>query len=215
MRPLLILFWLIAAGCVTGPVERPTEAAAVSPVIDCQRLAFHAALQEKQATLYLPGLALSLPRMDSSAGSRYAANNYVLWLRGDTVTFRTPERSFEHCRLGKRHNAWAGAWLRGVDFRAGGNEPGWLLEISNGRQLVLLWDYGKRRLETPLLPARRRDNSFSYHADGDTDLFVQVIDRPCRDSMKGDAHDYAVRVVMGERELLGCGRGRMPVEGAP
>lgn len=212
------LVLLLLGGCVTEPAPPSGGAGetASSPVIDCGRLAFHAVMHEKQATLYLPGIALSLPRRSSGSGARYAASNHVLRRQGKNVSFTTPERHFPQCHLRHDYNAWANAWLRGVDFRAVGQEPGWILEISKGRNIDLRWQYGKRHLEAPVPPVSRQQALFRYRTTSDAHrLVIEVMDRPCRDSMKGDAHDYAVRVHVDDTILLGCGRGRMPVETSP
>ncbi len=39
-------------------------------------------------------------------------------------------------------SVWHRAKLRGVAFRAIGQEPGWLLEITNGTEILLVTDYG-------------------------------------------------------------------------
>ena len=46
-------------------------------------------------------------------------------------------------------NVWHQAKLRGVAFRAVGQEPGWLLEISNGEGIFLVTDYGSTRASMP------------------------------------------------------------------
>lgn len=218
MRLPPVLPSLLLSACVTEPADRaPTVAERRgSPVVECERIAFHAVMHDNQATLYLPGIAISLPRARSASGARYAANGYLLWQKGDDILFRSPDREHRDCRISERYNAWANAWLRGVDFRAWGNEPGWILEISKGRSMALQWDYGKRRLESPVPEAERAQDLYTYRATADDRrLVVEIMDRACRDSMKGDAHDYAVRVQVNGRELLGCGRGLVPVSSAP
>lgn len=210
-----IILLAVLGGCVTQPgPDETTETAAHSngPVIVCDGIAFHAVMHEKQATLYLPGIALSLPRMPTESGTRYAANNYVLWQKPNGVIFNTPDKQFHHCGVQYRHNPWANAWLRGVDFRAVGNEPGWTLEMSDTRGIQLHWNGGKRELRDTLPAVSRDDELFSYRGGtADQPLLVDIMARPCRDSMKGDTHSHAVRVRTGGQTLLGCGRGRIPV----
>ena len=47
------------------------------------------------------------------------------------------------------NNVWQKAKLRGVSFRAIGQEPGWLLEITNGKEILLVTDYGQNRVSLP------------------------------------------------------------------
>ena len=52
---------------------------------------------------------------------------------------------------------WEDARIRGVDYRAVGNEPGWHLEIVENGRTVFVGDYGATQLEfaTPV-PRRAR-----------------------------------------------------------
>ena len=44
---------------------------------------------------------------------------------------------------------WEDAKLRGVDFRAVGNEPGWNLEISADGEMVFIGNYGQTEYKFP------------------------------------------------------------------
>jgi uncharacterized membrane protein len=213
--------WIVPAvaailmGCASRP-EAPSSGGAASPVVDCGTLAFHAALRESQATLYLPGLAMSLPRTKADQGQRYRGNGYELWRRNGQARVRTPEQRFEQCRISQQHNAWADAWLRGVRFRAFGHEPGWILEIGRGRQLKLQWDYGEKQLTTTVPQASLSDDLVIYRSRTEQhELRVEILEHACRDSGKGEEHSHAVRVFINERTLHGCGRGLAPVEAGP
>ncbi|HEX7072166.1 MAG TPA: hypothetical protein VF190_15240, partial [Rhodothermales bacterium] len=50
--------------------------------------------------------------------------------------------STENLPEGTQSPVWDEARARGVDFRAVGQEPGWLLEIADGDSLRFLYDYG-------------------------------------------------------------------------
>lgn len=104
-------------------------------------------------------------------------------------------------------NVWQRAKLRGVAFRAIGQEPGWLLEITNGEQIVLVLDYGQTRLELPYVeprvsePERRTEFILSDH-----DTVVEIRGERCADTMSGEQFETSVRVTVDGRELQGCGR---------
>jgi putative lipoprotein len=103
---------------------------------------------------------------------------------------------------------WEEARLRGVDFRAAGNEPGWYLEMEYGGQLLLVTDYGERRLTaaTPP-PAIIGSGASAYHARSSAhDLVVTIQDAPCADDMSGEPFPARVLVQLDDRELRGCGR---------
>ena len=110
---------------------------------------------------------------------------------------------------GSAADVWEQAAREGVDFRATGNEPGWLLEIREGDSLVLMADYGTRRYEI-VAPQPEIDEASGgrlFRQPGTPEAFeVVLIDQPCRDDMSGDSFPTTVRLRLGERHLSGCGR---------
>jgi heat shock protein HslJ len=92
-----------------------------------------------------------------------------------------------------------------LPFTATGNEPGWRLDIADGR-ITLVADYGSMRLEMPAgdpqpVPGGRRH---AGNADGRV-LVVTVLDRLCEDTMTGMPRPHTVEVTMDERLMEGCG----------
>ena len=61
-----------------------------------------------------------------------------------------PEDPVEREQELAKNDVWHAAKLRGVAFRAIGQEPGWLLEITNGEEILLVTDYGKNKKSYPL-----------------------------------------------------------------
>ena len=55
----------------------------------------------------------------------------------------------ENCTNNPRAAVWEAAKLRGVDYRALGQEPAWQLEISTDKGFLLLTGYGADRVEFP------------------------------------------------------------------
>lgn len=92
-----------------------------------------------------------------------------------------------------------------VSFRAGGNEPGWTLDIG-GNRLVLVADYGATRIETtgaspvPVAGGRRYDARTDAHT-----VVVTVLERVCADTMTGMPRPATVEVLLDGRVLRGCG----------
>jgi len=106
-------------------------------------------------------------------------------------------------------DVWQQAAREGVDFRATGNEPGWLLEIREGDSLVLMADYGTRRYEivSPRPEIDQASGGRLFRQPGTPEAFeVVLIDEPCRDDMSGESFPTTVRLRLGERHLRGCGR---------
>jgi putative lipoprotein len=114
----------------------------------------------------------------------------------------TPE--FDEASFG---GVWHQAKLRGVSFRAIGQEPGWLLEIADGSEILLVTDTGQTKTSYPyvepnVFPEERRTRFFI------SDYAVEIIieGKACRDSMSGEKFAVTVTVTIGEDHLSGCGR---------
>ena len=103
---------------------------------------------------------------------------------------------------------WETARAAGVDFRAIGQEPGWIVDIYTQDRIVALLDYGETRLEFPRTePTYPAEGStrFESQANGHT-LSITYRRFPCEDAMSGQAYSSAVEVVVDGRTLNGCGR---------
>lgn len=103
---------------------------------------------------------------------------------------------------------WATARAAGVDFRAIGQEPGWIVDIYTQDRIVALLDYGQTRLEFPRAePTSPAEGStrFESQANGHT-LSITYRRVPCEDVMSGEPFPSAVDVVIDGRSLSGCGR---------
>ena len=104
-------------------------------------------------------------------------------------------------------NVWHRAKLRGVAFRAIGQEPGWLLEITNGTELLLVTDYGQNwngyPYVEPVVYQEERRTQYVLESDGVT---VEIRGERCSDIMSGEAFELSVSIIMTDRRLEGCGR---------
>lgn len=104
-------------------------------------------------------------------------------------------------------SVWHKAKLRGVAFRAIGQEPGWLLEITNGIEILLVTDYGEHRTSYPYVePIVYQEERRTEFIAGDDGTIVEIRGDPCRDSMSGEEFEVSVTIKQANRELRGCGR---------
>lgn len=114
-----------------------------------------------------------------------------------------------NCSYDRGESIWEHAKLSGVDFRAQGNEPGWVLEIREGVRLDLSYDYGQGKLSVPIDQKRSdqegRTTVFSGSSRGET-LRVTLIGETCRDTMADNVFPTQVEVEFSGRQLKGCGR---------
>jgi uncharacterized membrane protein len=106
---------------------------------------------------------------------------------------------------------WDDARNRGVDFRAIGQEPGWMLEIDNEKSIYVLADYGEKKVTTPA--AAPRDSAGMTIYDVTTDahrLTIRIQPLPCADAMSGEQMTHTVTFNLDGTEYRGCGRSLRP-----
>ena len=104
-------------------------------------------------------------------------------------------------------SVWHKAKLRGVAFRAVGQEPGWLLEITNGIEILIVTNYGEHRTSYPYVePIVHQEERLTEYITGDDGTIVEIRGVPCRDSMSGEEFEVSVTIKQTDRELQGCGR---------
>jgi uncharacterized membrane protein len=157
------------------------------------------------AWVFRPHDTLQLPADPSGKARRYSDGDFELRIEGESA--RLGERGGEPrvCRNDRRRAVWERAKLDGADFRAVGNEPGWYLEIREQTRIVLVADYGESTVEVPLPePAVDPDSRTTSWDAGE--LLVEVIGRPCVDTMSGEHFPSEVMVQWEGRTLRGCGR---------
>lgn len=104
-------------------------------------------------------------------------------------------------------DVWHKAKLRGVAFRAVGQEPGWLLEITNGEEIVLATDYGENRQSLPYVdPIVHQDERRTEFILDSYNTTIEIRGEHCTDSMSGESFEVTVTIFLQGRELHGCGR---------
>ena len=99
------------------------------------------------------------------------------------------------------------ARTRGIDFRAIGQEPGWVVELTDGGQISALLDYGATSLMLPTPSAETaEDGTVVYDASTDTDhLTMRISRKVCIDSMSGESHPSTVELLVNDKPYQGCG----------
>jgi uncharacterized membrane protein len=105
-----------------------------------------------------------------------------------------------------KNSVWHKAKLRGIAFRAIGQEPGWLLEITNGEEILLVTDYGKNKNSYPYVEPREDQAARKTVFQVNDSTSVLIEGKPCNDTMSGESFEVTVTVTQGEKTLKGCGR---------
>jgi len=118
-------------------------------------------------------------------------------------------KALQNCRNDPRAAVWEAAKLRGVSFRALGQEPPWLLEIDRDNGFLLVTGYGESShsfpYSEPVSDTQQRSSRFRSQAHGER-IVITVTAESCRDSMSGEAFSSRVEIEWREQLLRGCGR---------
>ena len=179
-------------------------------VYECTGIEVIARVGPGEMALWLPDRYLVLSQVRAASGTKYVEGDVTFWTKGDELLLVVGAERYNDCALNRLRAPWEDARRRGVDFRASGNEPGWTLEIKEGRQLLFVGDYGARRL---LLEAPEKElDSTGYHywaSSADNVLEVRVSDSPCTDTMQGTPFPATVELQVNGKFYQGCG---MPLD---
>lgn len=99
------------------------------------------------------------------------------------------------------------ARARGIDFRAVGQEPAWVVELKEGDHITALLDYGATSLLLPTPEGQNApDGTLTYDATTDTDhLTLAIKTKVCVDVMSGESHPAIVTLTVNDKTYNGCG----------
>ncbi len=164
-----------------------------------------------EAAVWLParfgGRYLVLGQARAAGGARYEGDGVTVWNKGDEAVLEVGDAAFPGCTRNPARAAWEDARRLGVDFRAVGQEPGWLLEIDAERSLRFLYDYGAREITAPApKPVTAGGRTVYRLATAQGALVVEIEPAPCADAMSGEAFEARVTVAVGGAAYAGCGR---------
>ncbi len=225
--PVLTLAAAMAAcqpGAPTG--QQPVAAAgvpAVAAVFDglgpgerinfqCNEIALGAAPADDGDAVQLSysGQRLQLPRTEAATGTRYADDqgNELLIRDGDSAALLLAGESRRDCVRSDRPSPWDRAADDGITYRAVGQEPGWLVEVTDADDgqaaaLTAHLDYGQQLVEA--LDMQRDGDSYSGSTATGTPVELTVEQRECADPMSGERFRTAARLVVGGEAYEGCG----------
>jgi len=165
----------------------------------------------------LPGQAIDLvlasgrrrlSRVPTASGERYADGGVSVWNKGSEATLELDGRTYT-CTEDRPRSIMENAKIRGVEFRASGNEPGWNFELFPDR-MAFVGGYGTERATTPRPTPRigPAPGESEYAAVTEAHrLTVRIREVQCADSMSGDRYEATVEVELDGKEYRGCGQG--------
>jgi uncharacterized membrane protein len=204
---LLLLVPISACGDEI-PIAEDASSHGKVMAMECGDFSFVAEIKGDDAWLFLPDYSGPIPRVTSASGTKYQGNNITFWSKGDEASLDYGKNSYAGCRNNPALAVWEAAKLRGVDFRATGNEPGWVLEIT-GDSLSLQTNYGESHHQ--FAAAERKTDTAtrqtSYLAsNGDSHIEVTLEGKSCQDTMADTVFETSVSIQLDERKLSGCGK---------
>jgi len=193
-----------------GPVAIPGQRAQRVYVFECESgYHFTASIEGKKAWLFLPGRTVNLPQLSSEPLLTYGDGTIRLRVQGENAEFETDDSKVLQCTNNRVKAIWEAAKLRGVDFRATGNEPGWHLEIAAGRNIVFTTDYGNAvyTFSVPMPVTDQKVGTTSYKVlEQGHSLTVLLEVRQCQDTMGDEHFGTTVTVTLDGKTYRGCGR---------
>lgn len=159
------------------------------------------------ATVELVAREETLPRVPAPSGTRYEAGDLVFWIRGAEATLEVGSGQHRECRGEQATSPWDKARLLGIELRALGQEPGWIVDVHPARWIRYIGDYGETRVAFPAASPQGDSASITYSTETAGHSLTVVFRRiPCRDAMSGQPFAFTVSLRVDGRQLEGCGR---------
>jgi putative lipoprotein len=167
---------------------------------------FRVAGQPNALDLVLGDRRQRLAPVRTGSGAQYAADGISVWTEGREAMLEVQGR-VTTCRENRRRSILEDARARGVEFRASGNEPGWVWELLADR-MVFIGAYGAERVTTPRskAPSETPPEGVVYAGVAQAHrLTARVLSGPCFDTMSGDQSGSNVEVELDGKTYRGCG----------
>ena len=155
----------------------------------------------ERGTLHLP----SGPVEVRGDGSVWRGGGWEIGIAGERATVSGNGRVRTNCLNDRLESVWQDARLRGVEFRAAGNEPGWYLELDSSGSAVLVTAYGADRHVFPTVRKEGEPLSSLAAEESGRNLRASIDVEPCFDAMSGERYPLSVSVDLDGQVLRGCG----------
>lgn len=215
---------LLVGGCGEERAPQDTSEASATKkehtparrlAVQCKRsegeiLTFRALVRPDSLTLRVPaqfgGGTRRLSSVRAASGAKYESGGVMVWSKGDSALVEVDGQRFQDCILAPQTESREKKQRPGMQFRAIGQEPGWLLEVTND-SLRFTWAYGQHEV-TAARPNRETDaGRILYTAETDRGTVrVEAKPQQCTDPMNGRLFSHTVTVTLAGDTHTGCGR---------
>jgi uncharacterized membrane protein len=194
-------------GCAVSTVGIKAPSPRKTYVFNCSdNFSFVAQTQPDKAWLFLPSATIQLAKTGENS---YRDEQRIFQIKGQDATFDEVGVKQKICTNDRQQAIWEHAKLNGADFRAVGNEPGWVLEIYNQHQIILTTNYGADRMEFELPEPEGQEQAEStlYRvSQSGHNLTLSISGDVCQDTMSGEEFSSQVGIILDGQVLNGCGR---------
>ncbi|HSO06072.1 MAG TPA: MliC family protein [Pelomicrobium sp.] len=199
----------VAAACATAPDQSapPDRTTFAYDCDDATEIVVQHRAKTNDVWAFLPGVSKALPGVPAASGAKYSDGSITFWSKGNEALVEMGGRTLR-CTENRPRSIREDAKLRGVTFRANGNEPGWFMELTRGGNIVLVTQFGERRyvFPTPEPVTDPVDRTTEYRTTSAGRTLVVLLEaRECRDTMSGERFPTTVTVHLNREVLRGCG----------
>lgn len=210
MRILWVFALFVLTACTTQPATQPIVSDGKTEAYDCGTAEAPQSLvvnfRDDSAWVFSKEATLKLVKAVSASGEKYAdSSDNIFWLHQGEALADIHGSQYRNCRKNHRESIWQGAKLRGVDYRAVGQEPPWTLEITNRNQLQVFIGYDRQLHSFTLAEPSSDTSKRTTHYQGDG-VQLTITGSECHDSMSGEAFESSVQLIIGDKHYRGCGR---------
>ena len=157
--------------------------------------------------LFMHDQTVQLDPVEAASGAKYSKGDITFWSKGSEAILEIAGAT-DSCTENRRASILEDAKLRGVSFRATGNEPGWLMEIGPGAILLEI-NYGADRYQFPLTTPdedqSKRITTYRSEARGKV-LKLRLIGDRCQDTMSDEVFATNVEFELDAVAYRGCGQ---------
>lgn len=173
---------------------------------DGQTLVMRNLLREKAIAIDFHDGTRRLDQTVSASGARYADNVVVFWTKGGTATLERQGAPTVQCEERRAASLREDARVRGVVYRALGNEPGWVLEIGPATRMSWTTNFGQDRHDFEQAQAATAPDGATVYTAQNEAVAIKATVKAERCVDDGDVEfDHVVTVESGTQTLRGCG----------
>ncbi len=163
-------------------------------------------LQKGEAWLFLPTGTVKAMQQQSASGVKYSVDNIVYWSKGYEATLDVGKKRYR-CKNDGIAATFERAKLSGVAFRAIGNEPGWILEITSDKQVLFLTNLGQDKTYFEVIEKFSDYSSTEYEMHSNNNVMhVRIENSRCRDTMVDRVYESTVYINFDGVNMKGCGK---------